>query len=168
VTPDEGLDQQWITTSGTLKCCLLTHREGPGGSDKTVIDDSDLNAGVFQHTFFDITKTVGRTKDPKGNIQGHDGIMGISKGLFDNQWLKSVTTDLFVDPTVYRSILGTGLDKSEGDITIKAGGDWKDEKLDDGWKLRRSWKMDTSEDGPTVSEPYSKRQYVTGKQNMAW
>jgi hypothetical protein len=84
-TPGEGLDQQWITISGTPKCCLLTHREGPGGSGKTVIDDSDLNAGVFQHTFFDITKTVGRAKDPKGNIQGHDGIMGISKGLSDNQ-----------------------------------------------------------------------------------
>jgi hypothetical protein len=93
--------------------------------------------------------------------------MGISKGHFNNLWLKSVITDLLVDPTVYRSILGTGLDKPEGDITIKAGSDWKDEKLDDGGKLRRSWKIVTFEDGPTVSEPYSKRQYVTSKQNMA-
>ena len=39
VTPGEGLGQQWITTSGTLNFCLLTHREGPGSSDKTSIDD---------------------------------------------------------------------------------------------------------------------------------
>lgn len=83
-------------TSGTLNYCMMSHR--PGKSTPVDIDPSDLNAGVFRTTFFDITKSFGKTKDSQGVTQGCDGIMAFSKEIFAGFWLEDLARSMLLDP----------------------------------------------------------------------
>lgn len=94
VQADSGLK----TTSGTLNYCMFTHRKDQVGPID--VDPSDLNAGVFANTFFDITKSFGKTKDSNGVTQGYDGIMAFSKEIFSDLWLDEVARSMLVSPAL--------------------------------------------------------------------
>ncbi|KAF3931448.1 hypothetical protein ABW19_dt0203236 [Dactylella cylindrospora] len=167
VTPGEGLDQAFITTSGTLNFCMLTHRSGIDGNEKVDIEASDFNAGVIKRTFFDITKTYGKTKDFRGKIQGHDGIMAFSNEIFHKKWLSNLVDSLIIDPiNVYPSMFSQGVQGtriSAGDVRISIGGNGPEKKeIANGWSLKKVWKMDPVGVENDGIEPYERRQFALG------
>jgi hypothetical protein len=144
VTPGD-VRTDWVCTSGSLNYCLLTHRDSDEGHERIEIEESDLNAGVLTKNFFDITKTMGRTEDPQGNKQGHDGIMGFSKGIFSELWLQSVARKLLIDPdnsTDYKAMIAKGLQKESKEVTISLGNMTGPTAIGNGWELKRTWRTD--------------------------
>lgn len=68
MTPGKKTEEPGLkTTSGKLNYCMFTHRKDSKKA-RIDVDPSDLNAGVFHESFFDITKSFGRTKDSKGHV----------------------------------------------------------------------------------------------------
>ncbi|KAK3370405.1 hypothetical protein B0H63DRAFT_564577 [Podospora didyma] len=140
-TPGE-VKSEWMCTSGTLNYCLLTHRDSEEGHTPIEIDEADLNAGVITKTFFDITKTMGRTLDKHGNTQGHDGIMAFSKGIFSGLWLQGLAKSLILDPSSadYKAMISKGLQKESKDVTITLGTTIGPTAVGNGWELTQNWK----------------------------
>ncbi|KAL6705342.1 hypothetical protein ACN47E_007152 [Coniothyrium glycines] len=144
ITPGE-VRSEWMCTSGSLNYCLLTHRNSPEGHQPVDIDEADLNAGIITENFFDLTKTLGRTKDAQGNIQGHDGIMAFSKGVFSGQWLRSIVQDLLPDPSSidYRGFIAKGLQRDNiDDLNITMGNVEDVVAIGNGWQWTRKWRTD--------------------------
>lgn len=166
VTPGDGTAQQFITTSGTLNFCMLTQRPGLDGDKRVEIDETDFNAGVIKRNFFDITKSMGKTTDTRGFVQGHDGIMAFSKELFHNMWLRDLLGDLKFDPAqVYRPVLAKasfGDSTPEDRIHISVRPD-SEEKLSNGWRSTQVWKMDAVDVNGIGIDPYDRRQFALGK-----
>lgn len=100
-------------TSGTLNYCMFTHRKGQDDGP-IVVDPSDRNAGVFADTFFDVTKSFGKTKDSHGVTQGYDGIMAFSKEIFSDWWLRDLARSMLVDPNLkHRWSIGVAIGESD-------------------------------------------------------
>ncbi|KAJ5726253.1 uncharacterized protein N7483_007610 [Penicillium malachiteum] len=165
VTPGDGTAQQFITTSGTLNFCMLTQRPGLDGDKKVEVDETDFNAGVIKRNFFDITKSMGKTTDTRGYIQGHDGIMAFSKELFHNMWLRDLLKDLKFDPVkVYRPVLAKasfGDPTPEDQVCVRVRVDSEEKRLN-GWCSKKVWKMDAVDVNGIGWDPYSRRQFALG------
>ncbi|KAI0402759.1 hypothetical protein F4802DRAFT_599720 [Xylaria palmicola] len=161
VTPGDGLDQKFLTTSGTLNFCMLTHRNDTTG-ERVKIDEADFNAGIIKQNFFDVTKTLGKTKDSRGNTQGHDGIMGFSKELLVDLWVPELVEKCYVDPkSAYLESLRRGLLRPAGEPNVRRAyaGDYAN-SLSDGYEIYRTWCMDRLY--CTEDNPYSEQQFVLG------
>ncbi|KAI5808272.1 hypothetical protein DFH27DRAFT_650781 [Peziza echinospora] len=165
VTPGE-VKAEWMCTSGSLNYCLLTHRDTPEGHEVVDIAEEDLNAGIITKNFFDVTKTMGRTLDPQGNVQGHDGIMAFSKGIFSGLWLRSIAENLLLDPSSasYKALIATGLQKQTHEVAITLGTSQSTQTASGGWELKRAWKTGMMEppDGQMKVGPGDKRVFVLG------
>lgn len=166
VTPGV-VKSEWMCTSGSLNYCLLTHRDSEDGHNRVDIDEADLNGGIIPRNFFDITKTMGRTKDPQGNTQGHDGIMAFSKGIFSGLWLQGITKSLMLDPSSadYKDVISKGLQKDSKDVTITLVTATGPTQVGNGWEMRQNWKtgmMDPPE-GQMLTGPGDRRMFVLGE-----
>jgi hypothetical protein len=165
VTPGE-VKPEWTCTSGSLNYCLLTHRDSAEGHGPVDIDEADLNAGIITKNFFDVTKTMGRTLDPQGAMQGHDGIMGFSKGVFSDIWLRSIAEQLLVDPSSneYKDTIAKGLQKDSKDVTITLNDFNKPVASSNGWKMSGNWRTNMMEPRPGQMQvgPGDQRMCVIG------
>jgi hypothetical protein len=160
VTPGDGINQHWSTTSGTLNFCMLTQRDGQ--YDRIDISPTDANAGLFDKTFFDIVKTLGKTKDDTGKVQGHDGIMAFSKEVMEDLWLKKIIQDVRVPlDDNFRAMLNKGFWKGVGfaDLTVNTRDGLN--KINRGWKSYQTWQTGTV--GMDENDPYSKQQFAFGE-----
>ena len=159
VTPGDGLNQKWSTTSGTINYCMLTQRQGQ--YDRVDISPADANAGLFEKTFFDITKTLGKTKDDTGKVQGHDGIMAFSRGIMENLWLEKIIREVRTPlDNSFRDMLNAGFWKPVGFAQLLVSSGDGLTKVTGGWKSHRLWQTDPV--GMDESDPYSKQQFAFG------
>ena len=149
-------------TSGTLNYCMLTHRK-EGSTEPIKVDPSDLNAGGFKDTFFDITKTFGRTQDSSNQTKGCDGIMAFSKGIFSNMWLASVAVAMLPDPEkAYRKVLAEATNEDEGNIRLKVDRHTM-EATGTGWKANQKWYMTEIYKEAELLKPYARRKRCDGE-----
>ncbi|CAG7561990.1 unnamed protein product [Fusarium equiseti] len=162
VTPGDGLEQRYLTTSGTLNFCMLTHRNST--SDEAVkIDPSDFNAGIIRRNFFDITKTLGKTKDSQGMTQGHDGIMAFSKELVLEKWLPELMEGFYIDPdSAYGKSLSDNLWRpTESPHIYRVRDGDTTHSLKNGYGIYRPWCMDFMR--CRKENPYDEGLFIVGQ-----
>ncbi|KAK3996637.1 hypothetical protein QBC44DRAFT_355361 [Cladorrhinum sp. PSN332] len=165
LTPGDGLDQRFLTTSGTLNFCMLTHRSDRA-DERTKIDSGDFNAGIIKQNFFDVTKTLGKTKDTRGNTQGHDAIMGFSNELLYGLFLPDLVHQFCGNPAeTYRNVVANGLWRPKRTASIR-GSDFADKTsyLANGMEVYKQWCLDPVE---CVREnPYDEIQFAVGDETV--
>ena len=160
VTPGDGLDQKFLTTSGTLNFCMLTHRNSTS-DERIKIDPADFNAGIIQQNFFDITKTLGKTKDSRGNTQGHDGIMGFSKELLVDKWVPELVEKFYIEPEyAYLESVRNRMWRPAGSPNVRRAyiNDYTN-SLSNGYEIYRTWWMDRL--ACRELNPYSEEQGIS-------
>lgn len=151
-----------LATSGTLNYCMLTF--GKGEKTLTDVDPTDQNAGIFSPTFFDITKTMGRTLDSRGDVQGCDGVMAISRHIFSDQWLYSIAEAVLPDPVaMYREMLAKAMDVNQDSVEIKVK-PYTSTRNQSGVKLVKEWDIEpvTKEMNFFELKPFDRQKRANG------
>ena len=163
VTPGKAGGNGPIATSGTLNYCLFTHREG--NNNVIDVDQTDQNAGIFTETFFDRTKTFGRTKDGNDHIQGHDGIMAFSREIFSDRWLADVARALLLDPSsTYRGMLASAMKEPEKAVAFAVKSPSSVSTTAQGCEIYQRWNIaDVEKFDYDLMKPYDRRKRANGK-----